>query len=144
MTTKTTKKTPPAKPLTRAQKRAAKAAEQEAAQAVALAKALADVGGKKSRLMQKHAETMRRLLNVTLEQAYQQEHLEDAAEMFAHHEPTPDQLAAMAAVRAASLALAEVFIRQVPILAYRYDAVRKLHECMMLANSGIVLAGRLS
>jgi predicted metal-dependent TIM-barrel fold hydrolase len=98
---------------------------------------LASVGGKRSRLMQRHATVIQDAIAT-------QRQLEDVGEMFTYHAPTDAQVEALKAVREAARNLAETIIVHSPRSADQSAGIRKLRECVMTVNASIVLEGRLS
>lgn len=64
------------------------------------------------------------------------------AEVFTYHAPTPEQIPKYHAVREAARAFAEVIVANCPPSADRSDALRKIREAAMTANSAIALDGR--
>lgn len=59
---------------------------------------------------------------------------------FKHHEPTTGQNEAYREIREKGLELAETILRVVPESADQSDAIRKVREAVMTANSGIASA----
>jgi hypothetical protein len=60
---------------------------------------------------------------------------------FTYHEPTPQQVSSMAAIRQAAFALAKVIVEHTPASADQTAAVRKIREAVMTANASIVCGG---
>lgn len=65
--------------------------------------------------------------------------VEELAEMFRYHAPTPEQVARIADLRQAALTFAMVLEMNVRPCADRTAAMRKIREALMTANAGIVL-----
>jgi hypothetical protein len=67
----------------------------------------------------------------------------DIENIFSYHAPKDDQPAKYEAIRTVAKALAHTIIANVPAGADQTAAIRKLRECVMTANAGIALEGKL-
>lgn len=67
---------------------------------------------------------------------------EQLAHWFTHHPPTPEQVVAYGALRAAALAFARTIRDLCPPGADATAAIRKVREAVMTANAAIACGGR--
>jgi hypothetical protein len=68
---------------------------------------------------------------------------DDAIEdLFTYHAPTPDQIPKYEAIRAGAKAFAKILVANTPQSADQTVAVRKLRECVHVANGSIALRGQ--
>ena len=63
--------------------------------------------------------------------------------IFDYHKPTEDQVERYNQITAAAKALAKVILDTCPACADRTDAIRKVREARMTANSSIALHGEV-
>lgn len=62
-------------------------------------------------------------------------------ELFTYHAPTPEQIPKYEAIRAAAKVFAHVLVANTPPSADQTAAIRKLRECVHVANAAIALNG---
>lgn len=67
----------------------------------------------------------------------------DIEHVFSYHKPTEEQISKMQDIRYCARELAYAISVNVPDGADKSAALRKLRECVMTANAGIVLDGQL-
>ena len=68
--------------------------------------------------------------------------VEEIADIFTYHAPTPEQIPKYETLRSAARMFAEVLVDNVPPSADRTAALRHLRECVMTANAAIALNGK--
>jgi hypothetical protein len=66
---------------------------------------------------------------------------ERIAELFKYHAPREDQLPKYDAIRTAAKHFAEILLKNTTYGADQSDALRKLRECVMVANASVALDG---
>ena len=67
----------------------------------------------------------------------------DLDHIFTYHAPMGDQIYNYNRIRAAAKVFASILLDCTPVSADQSDAIRKLRECVHMANSSIALEGRL-
>ena len=67
---------------------------------------------------------------------------EQLIDLFTYHAPTPDQVEHYQAIRTAALEMATVLVEHTPASADQTVAIRKLRECIHIANASIALEGK--
>jgi hypothetical protein len=67
---------------------------------------------------------------------------EQIEDLFSYHKPRADQVPHYEAVREAAKTFAGVLVAHTPASADQTVAVRKLRECVHIANAAIALDGR--
>ena len=67
---------------------------------------------------------------------------EQLAHIFSYHAPSPEQIEHYQAIRTKALELAQVIVAHTPPSPDQTTAIRKLRECVMVANSSIALRGQ--
>lgn len=68
--------------------------------------------------------------------------VEDIENIFTYHKPTEDQLPKYKAVREAAMQFALILTQYTPVCADQSAAMRKLRECVHVANASIALNGK--
>ncbi len=68
--------------------------------------------------------------------------VEAIADLFTYHAPTPEQIEHYEAIREKARELAGVIVAHTPSSADQTAAIRKLRECVHVANAAIALAGK--
>lgn len=63
-------------------------------------------------------------------------------DVFSYHAPRPDQISQYNAIREAARVLARVIIQNTPASPDQTVAIRKLRECVMVANAAVALDGK--
>lgn len=67
---------------------------------------------------------------------------EDIEEIFSYHRPSPEQVPQYTELRDEARKFAQVILRLTPASPDQTVAIRKLRECVMVANSAIALNGK--
>jgi hypothetical protein len=67
----------------------------------------------------------------------------DLDHLFIYHAPTPEQVEQYQRIRDAAKEFARVVIENTPPSADQSTAIRKLRECVHVANAAIALDGRI-
>lgn len=63
-------------------------------------------------------------------------------DIFTYHAPTPEQIEHYQAIRAKAIEFAAVIVEHTPASADQTVAIRKLRECVHVANAAIALDGK--
>lgn len=67
---------------------------------------------------------------------------EDIEDIFSYHAPSADQIPKYNAIREAAKEFAMVIMDNTPSSADQTVAIRKLRECVMVANASVALNGK--
>lgn len=63
-------------------------------------------------------------------------------DIFSYHSPTPEQIPKYEVIREGARFFADIILRNTPVSPDQSVAIRKLRECVMVANSSIALDGK--
>ena len=66
----------------------------------------------------------------------------DLEEIFTYHPPNPVQTEQYNRIRTAAKEFAEILLDNTPLCPDQTGAIRRLRECVMIANSAIALKGK--